>query len=96
MKAAIARGENPDDLRNPQSYTLGKGHVRFFYPRLGYLAARQKQLIAEMRARGYVPKFTNPDELLFGIPAEWCRDWEPTVEALAINRVRIAERLNKR
>lgn len=30
VRAAIARGESPDDPRNPTSYTLGAGHVRFF------------------------------------------------------------------
>ncbi|CUW45036.1 endonuclease V [Brucella vulpis] len=48
VRAAIQRGEAPQDPRNPQQYTLGAGHVRFFYARLGYLAKRQAALIAEM------------------------------------------------
>ncbi|APY15829.1 endonuclease V [Brucella sp. 10RB9214] len=95
VRAAIQRGEAPQDPRNPQQYTLGAGHVRFFYARLGYLAKRQAALIAEMQARGYAPQFTNIEELLIGIPLEWRADWEPTVEAIAINRARIAERLRK-
>lgn len=91
-RAAIARGERPDDRRNPREYTLGTGHVRFFYSRLGYLALRQAALVAEMKARGYAPKFTDTDGLLSGIPDEWCRDWTPTPEAIALNRDRIAER----
>lgn len=92
VRAAIARGETPGDPRNPQRYTLGAGHVRFFYCRLGYLAKRQAALVAEMRARGYRPAFDDPSGLIAGIPIEWCLDWDPPPEAIAINLARIAER----
>ena len=95
VRAAIGRGEMPGDRRNPANYTLGTGHVRFFYCRLGYLLRRQAALIAEMRARGYRPAFDDPGGLIAGIPVEWCEDWEPTPEAIATNRARIAERLAK-
>lgn len=95
VKAAILRGETTEDRRNPRAYTLGTGHVRFFYTRLGFLAKRQASLVAEMQARGYTPQFTATHELLIDIPPEWCSDWEPSDEAMAINRARIAERLRK-
>lgn len=93
VRAAIARGERPDDPRNPTQYCLGRGHVRFFYPRLGYLAQRQGMLVAEMLARGYAPGFTQTGHLLDGFAPEWCADWLPTPQAMALNRARIAERL---
>lgn len=93
VRAAIARQERPDDPRNPCEYCLGAGHVRFFYSRLGYLARRQAALVAEMKARGYQPLFTDTHHLLDGFPEAWCQDWEPTAEALALNRARIADRL---
>jgi deoxyribonuclease (pyrimidine dimer) len=93
VRAAIARGETPDDPRNPQEYRLGAGHVRFFYSRLGYLVKRQAALVAEMQARGYKPTFTDPAGLLEGIAAIWCQDWEPDQRAIAENRARIAARL---
>jgi len=92
VRAASARGETPDDPRNPHSYVLGKGHVRFFYPRLGYLADRQAQLVAEMQARGYRPAFTDPSALLNDIDPSWCGHWQPDAAALSLNRARIAER----
>lgn len=95
VRGAIARGEEPDDRRNPKFYTLGKGHVRFFYSRLGYLAARQAALIAEMQRRGYKPSFLDPNGLLDGIPPEWCNEWEPTPDAVALNRERISERVRQ-
>lgn len=54
-----------------------------------------RPLVAEMQARGYAPQFTATHELLIDIPPEWCCDWEPSDEAMAINRARIAERLRK-
>lgn len=92
VRAAIGRGERPDHPRNPAQYCLGAGHVRFFYPRLGYLARRQAELIAEMLARGYAPTFTAPEGLLEGIPPEWQAEWTPTPQDMALNRARIAER----
>ncbi|MEY9533704.1 pyrimidine dimer DNA glycosylase/endonuclease V [Sinorhizobium fredii] len=92
VRAAIARGESPTDPRNPPAYTLGKGHVRFFYSRLAYLAKRQANLIAEMQRRGYRPAFLETEGLLSGLPLAWCNDWEPTLEAIALNRERIRER----
>jgi deoxyribonuclease (pyrimidine dimer) len=92
VRAAIARGEQPTDPRNPDAYTLGRGHVRFFYPRLGYLVRRQQAILTEMIARGYNPTYRSVEHFLEGIPAEWCADWTPTEEAIAINLARIAER----
>lgn len=94
VRAAIARGESPDDPRNPDAYRLGAGHVRFFYGRLGYLAKRQAALVAEMKARGFQPTFTDTGRLLDGFPKAWCKDWQPTADALAANRARISERLS--
>jgi deoxyribonuclease (pyrimidine dimer) len=92
VRAAIARGESPDDPRNPTSYTLGAGHVRFFYCRLGYLVKRQLAIIDEMRTRGYRTAFGDPAALLAGLPAAWCQDWDPTPEAVAVNLARIEAR----
>ncbi len=94
-RAAIERGEQPDDPRNPRHYTLGKGHVRFFYPRLGFLVKRQQALIEEMLRRGYQPSYRTTEHLIAGIPAPWCADWQPDEAAIAINKARITERLNK-
>jgi deoxyribonuclease (pyrimidine dimer) len=94
VKAAIIRGEKPNDPRNPTSYTLGKGHCRFFYPRLQYLVDRQRSLIAEMRTRGYAPTFDEGtiSELTTGIPRDWMGEWQPDAVAVAINIARILER----
>jgi hypothetical protein len=80
-------------LAQPDAYTLGTGHVTFFYTRLGYLAKRHAQLVAEMLRRGYKPTFTGSlKEAHPDIPEAFWGDWEPTDEALKINRARILER----
>lgn len=91
---AIQRGETPDDKRNPERYTLGAGHVRFFYPRLMFLCRRFHQLADEMIARGYAPKHRSLPPVAREIPGLWWGDWHPTTDDLSINRARIAERLN--
>lgn len=73
VRAAIARGENPNDKRNPPTYTLGTGHCRFFYNKLLYLKVRQMSLMEEMAERGYIVNFQPPSIAEFG--AEWCEGW---------------------
>ena len=85
------------DIKLIEHYTLGKGHVLFFYTRLAYLARRHAELVREMQRRGYKPAFTAPlEEAHADIPAELWGDWTPTEEALAVNRQRIAERQRER
>lgn len=95
VRAAIKRGEKPDDPRNPKAYTLGKGHVRFFYPHLGFLIKRQQALIDEMLRRNYQPSYQSTAHLMQNIPVAWCKDWQPDETAIRINIERINERTNK-
>lgn len=91
--AAYQRGEQPDDPRNPREYTLGPGHVRFFYPRLRYLRDRFHALVAEMISRGFRPAYTDVPVHYVLMPPAWVQNYEPTELALNINRARIEERL---
>ena len=77
----------------PAKYTMGKGHVRFFYDKLEYLVRRQQSLITEMICRGYKPAFRDASKLAVGMPGQLYNDWTPSDEDMAINRQRIAERL---
>lgn len=90
--AAYSRGEDPSS--HPQQYLLGTGHVRFFYSRLGYAQRRFLELVTEMLRRGWAPKFMNVP-FHAAVPNSWWRDWQPTDEALAINRQRLLERRPK-
>lgn len=87
-QAAYQRGEKPEQY--PQEYVLGPGHVKFFYARLGWVAVRCLQLVEECERRGRTVNFPIPP--VVNVPDSWCQSWEPTPEALALNRERIAAR----
>ena len=94
---ALARksAQKGRQLAQPLDYTLGKGHLLFFYTRLGYLAKRHAQLVQEMKRRGYKPGFAGVSRSDFpDIPDAYWRQWTPTSEAQRLNRQRIAERQN--
>lgn len=77
----------------PQNYTLGKGHVKFFYNKMLFLQKRFEMLVKEMIYRGYSPKFT--DITIFErCPDGFFRDYVPTEEAVNINNIRINERID--
>lgn len=77
-------------LNAPDQYTLGAGHVKFFYSRLKYCAARFQALRDEMIRRGYAPNYVAPPAVVVG--QEWWQDWRPDAAALEANRRRILER----
>lgn len=88
---AVKHGQPPADA--PTVYTLGKGHVKFFYTHLGYCQLRFLQLVKEMELRGYSPQFRTVQEYL--VPLSWRSEWTPTTEALSLNRERIKQRMPK-
>lgn len=91
VRKKVSKKQSPKDCKIPELYKLGTGHVLFFYNKLSFLKDRQTQLIKEMQSRGYHTSFTTPD--VSDIPDEWLGYYEPTPEALAINRQRIQDRL---
>jgi deoxyribonuclease (pyrimidine dimer) len=80
----------------PKNYSLGKGHVIFFYDKLLWLESRHKALVAEMVRRGFVVNFPSVAERWKSdkrLGASCWKDWEPGPSDLAINRARILERM---
>lgn len=77
----------------PKEYVLGAGHVKFFYDKLNFLIDRFHRIVEECYERGFKIKHTlapvkEVSEDLFG-------NYDPTPEALALNRTRIAERISQ-
>jgi hypothetical protein len=91
---SMIRGEDVDDKRNPREYTLGEGHVRFFYPRLKFLANRFDQIVSECERRGRNCSYKEVPNFYNMVPEIWKKDYEPTEEAMALNRARIQLRLS--
>lgn len=88
--------ESGKKLVAPSEYTLGTGHVKFFYDKLGYISNRYSSLIAEMKNRGYNPSYKNTmREDFSSIPDYFWKDWTPTEKSIEINMARIADRMPK-
>lgn len=75
----------------PGEFSLGTGHVSFFYNKLGYLLNRYKQLYNECLARGY--NVQNYEASWEGIPDNLMNDYTPTERDVQIVRERIADRI---
>lgn len=75
----------------PKEFTLGKGHVSFFYDKLGYLKERYIELYNECRARGFnVQNYVNSWN---DVPIELMGSYTPTDRDRQIVAERIADRL---
>lgn len=77
----------------PETYRMNTGHEMFFYDKLGFISKRYQELTTEMIRRGFKPNPIPIEELEKGIDRRLFKDYNPTPEALEINRQRIAERL---
>lgn len=95
--ARALRGSTPADIvrRVPPAFTLGTGHVTFFYNKGAYLTDRYFQLRQELMARGVdfnrAAEF-DPEDTYFNNPS-LLGQYVPTDEALALIRARLAERI---
>jgi deoxyribonuclease (pyrimidine dimer) len=75
----------------PKEFTLGTGHVKFFYTRLGYLKKRYEELYAECKRREInVQYYGNAWD---NVPPELMNDYTPTERDKQLIRERISERL---
>jgi len=79
----------------PDHYKLGTNHVKFFYDKLAFVSDRYDSLCEEMTTRNFSFSRISKDDLLKGIDKHLIRAYTPTVDALKINRERIADRMPK-
>jgi len=82
-----------DYVDRPAAFTLGKGHVKFFTNKLGWLWRRYNQLHAEcLRRRFDVSyQFRNMELEFNGFKLN--DTWEPTDADIAISRARIQSKM---
>lgn len=92
VKKSQSKDKNKWNIKAPKEYTLGTGHVLFFYSRLKYILNRYNELSNEMRIRGYSPNQIPDESLIADIHPSWMGDYTPTPEAIEINLQRIKER----
>ena len=79
-------------LKNqPKTFTLGTGHVTFFYDKLMFIKTRYHQLYYECIKRGFNVSYFG---LSFDdIPIQYMNDYIPTKECIESLKNRINERL---
>lgn len=98
-RSLAARGQEGVLRMVPKHYTLNTGHVSFFYDKGEYLRRRYADLTAELRNRGVnfdSAAVLDPDGVYARLPPAFQKDYEPTADALAIVRERIALRISQR
>lgn len=94
-RSLIARGEPGVHSIIPAEYTLGKGHVSFFYNKGAYLVRRYAEIQKELWSRGInynISSHLDPDHVFWNHP-KLCQGYVPTEAALALIRARIAEKI---
>ena len=83
------------NLKNqPKEFTLGTGHVKFFYDKLGYLKQRYEEIYSECRERGY--NVTYYGDAWDNVPKHLMGEYTPTERDIEIITQRINERLNEK
>ena len=98
LAALERREQDPQVLldRIPKQYTLGKGHVSFFYNKGFYLQLRYDDIRAELAMRGinfnYHASF-DPDRIFNILGYPFYGPYTPTEADYALIRARIAEKI---
>lgn len=78
------------NLKNqPSEFTLGTGHVKFFYTRIGYLKSRYAQIYQECKRRGFA--VTDFSSAFDGIGDQFMGEYSPSEHDshLITERIRI-------
>ena len=74
----------------PEEFTLGKGHVKFFYNKLGYLQRRYHAIYIECIKRDL--KVTPYYDAFADLPVKLNKDYKPTKKDIKIILSRLIER----
>ena len=74
-------------------YTLNTGHVYFFYNKGKYLHKRYKQIVNEMKLRGFKPDVNRTFPIDVFKDNGLYDDWIPTLEDYKVIRERIDEKI---
>lgn len=76
----------------PKKFTLGTGHVRFFYDKQEFLRVRFHNLVREMKSRGYSPDVFRSNAF-WDFDPEFGNDWQASADDNALVQKRINERI---
>lgn len=92
---AIESSKTLNDFNIPDKYTIGKGHVTFFYNKCRYLFERWIKIISILKnsnydlSEDYIDKSTRN---FIEIPEQYKGEYSPTPEEIYLNMYRLANR----
>lgn len=87
--SSLARTLEPCEC--PHAYTLGTGHVKFFYDKGRFLQHQCESLYQECLRRGLWPNLTHKEYQLHSLSV-LNYDWQPDKDAMSLNLIRLMER----
>lgn len=90
---SLARAAIGRDVKAPKNYTMGTGHVKFFYDKTPWLAQRHTAIVTELLKRGYDLKRTDALVPVEGYPPS---DWSPSPADVEVNMERLRLRLREK
>lgn len=91
MLLGYVRKHAPKNI--PESYRLGKGHIKFFANKLKYLEKRHNVIKIEMLSRGFKPNKTiNLKEFHKSLH----NDWTPSKKDIQVIKSRLKQKLEKK
>ena len=76
-------------------FILGKGHMKFFYNKIGWLLNRYNKLRYELLERGYQldnKLYHSVVKSVYRIATMWYSDYQPKPEDIYLNMVRLCKR----
>ena len=79
----------------PKKFTLGTGHVRFFYDKQEFLRVRFHNLVREMKSRGYSPDVFRSNAF-WDFDPEFRNDWQSSADDNALVQERINLRISQK
>lgn len=90
---ALSRAALDRNVNAPKNYTMGTGHVKFFYDKTPWLAQRHSLIVNELKRRGY-----NLGLTLSLVPVEGYApsDWSPSPADVEVNMERLRLRLREK
>lgn len=96
LRRALRTKSKEDVLKSiPDKFTLGRGHVTFFYNKQRFLMRRFMKLSHEMERRGYAPDRGRVMAFI-GFGAEFNSDWAATDVDNTIVQTRIDFRISQK
>lgn len=78
----------------PSEFTLGTGHVKFFYDKILFLRKRYESIYSECIRRGY--NVTYFGSAFDGVPSKYMNDYHPSARDKQLIEERIEQRLKSR